>query len=168
MARGQAVRRSADGRLLRSERSRKLIARSGVTAKLRPVMPMMMRGVSAPVAKQRYIVMDAARQARARGVPFGRIVDPFGEPVRRAFAMTDQNSLPRLHDIRALDRSSSNSVWAIAYPLSWKLAVTALIHSSSQRSSNRPFSSVRFRAACQATHRRRHTARPKGCLKEEW
>ena len=64
-----------------------LIARSGVTAKLRPVMPMMMRGVAAPFAKQRYIVMDAAREARARGVPFGRIVDPFGEPVKRAFAL---------------------------------------------------------------------------------
>ncbi|MBW2496874.1 MAG: DsbA family protein [Deltaproteobacteria bacterium] len=64
-----------------------LIARSGVTAKLRPVMPMMMRGIAVPMAKQRYIVMDAAREARARGVPFGRVVDPFGEPVRRAFAL---------------------------------------------------------------------------------
>ena len=64
-----------------------LIARSGVTVKLRPVMPMMMRGVPAPRPKQRYILSDAAREARARGVPFGRMVDPFGEPVRRAFAL---------------------------------------------------------------------------------
>ena len=64
-----------------------LIARSGVTVKLRPVMPMMMRGIAAPCAKQRYIITDAAREARARGVPFGRIVDPFGEPVKRAFAL---------------------------------------------------------------------------------
>ncbi len=64
-----------------------LIARSGVTVKLRPVMPMMMRGVPAPRPKQRYILTDAAREARAHGVPFGRIVDPFGEPVRRAFAL---------------------------------------------------------------------------------
>ena len=64
-----------------------LIARSGVTVKLRPVMPMLMRGVPAPLAKQRYIITDAAREARARGAPFGRIVDPFGEPVKRAFAL---------------------------------------------------------------------------------
>lgn len=64
-----------------------LVERSGVTLRLRPVMPMMMRGVPAPLAKQRYIITDAAREARERGVPFGRIVDPFGEPVKRAFAL---------------------------------------------------------------------------------
>ncbi|MEM7020188.1 MAG: DsbA family protein [Pseudomonadota bacterium] len=64
-----------------------LIARSGVTVKLRPVMPMLMRGVPAPFSKQRYIISDATREARARNVPFGRIVDPFGEPVKRAFAL---------------------------------------------------------------------------------
>ena len=64
-----------------------VIARSGVTVTLRPVMPMMMRGVPAPRPKQRYILTDAAREARAHGVPFGRMVDPFGEPVKRAFAL---------------------------------------------------------------------------------
>ncbi len=64
-----------------------LIERSGVSVQLRPVMPMLMRGIPAPQAKQRYIITDAGREARARGVPFGRIVDPFGEPVRRAFAL---------------------------------------------------------------------------------
>ena len=64
-----------------------LIERSGATVKLRPVMPMIMRGVPAPRAKQRYIITDAGREARSRGVPFGRIVDPFGEPVKRAFAL---------------------------------------------------------------------------------
>ncbi len=64
-----------------------LIERSGVSVKLRPVMPMMMRGVPAPMAKQRYVITDASREARSRGVPFGRIVDPFGEPVKRAFAL---------------------------------------------------------------------------------
>jgi len=64
-----------------------LLARSGVSLKLRPVMPMLMRGVPAPRSKQLYIITDAGREARARGIPFGRIVDPFGEPVRRAFAL---------------------------------------------------------------------------------
>ncbi len=64
-----------------------LVARSGVALKLRPVMPMLMRGIPAPFAKQQYIIIDSSREARARNVPFGRIVDPFGEPVKRAFAL---------------------------------------------------------------------------------
>ena len=64
-----------------------LIARSGVTARVRPVMPMMMRGIPAPSEKGRYILTDAAREGRAHGSPLGRIVDPFGEPVKRAFTL---------------------------------------------------------------------------------
>jgi len=63
-----------------------LVKRTGVKFQMRPVMPMMMRGVPAPFAKQRYIMVDAAREARAYGVKFGPIADPFGEPVKRAFA----------------------------------------------------------------------------------
>ena len=50
-------------------------------------MPMLMRGVPAPRAKQRYIITDAAREGRAHDSPLGRIVDPFGDPVKRAFAL---------------------------------------------------------------------------------
>ena len=50
-------------------------------------MPMLMRGIPAPRAKQRYIITDAGREGRAHGAPFGRIVDPFGDPVKRAFAL---------------------------------------------------------------------------------
>ncbi len=64
-----------------------LIERSGVPVSVRPVMPMLMRGVPAPRAKQRYIITDAAREGRYHGQPLGRIVDPFGEPVRQAFAL---------------------------------------------------------------------------------
>ena len=62
-----------------------LIQRSGITVKLRPVMPMLMRGVPAPQAKQRSIITDAAREGRFYGVPLDRIVDPFGNPVKAAF-----------------------------------------------------------------------------------
>jgi 2-hydroxychromene-2-carboxylate isomerase len=64
-----------------------LFGRSGVNVLLRPVMPMLMRGVTAPRAKQRYIITDAGREGRAHGAPLGRIVDPFGEPVKQAFAL---------------------------------------------------------------------------------
>lgn len=64
-----------------------LVKRSKVTLKLKPVMPMMMRGVPAPRAKGSYIMSDAKREAEQAGVPFGRIVDPFGEPVNTAFSL---------------------------------------------------------------------------------
>ena len=60
---------------------------SGVELKVRPVMPMLMRGIPAPQAKQRYIITDAGREGRERGTPLGKVVDPFGEPVKRAFAL---------------------------------------------------------------------------------
>ncbi len=69
------------------ERVLALIARSGVTVEVRPVMPMLMRGVTAPPAKQRYIITDASREGWAHDSPMGKIVDPFGEPVKRAFAL---------------------------------------------------------------------------------
>ncbi len=62
-----------------------LIERSGVKVELRPVMPMLMRGVPAPPAKQRYIITDAGREGRFYRSPLGRVVDPFGEPVKAAF-----------------------------------------------------------------------------------
>jgi len=64
-----------------------VVADSGVRVEVRPVMPMLMRGIPAPQAKQRYIITDAAREGRAHGSPLGRIVDPFGEPVKQAFAL---------------------------------------------------------------------------------
>lgn len=63
-----------------------LVKKTGVTLKLRPVMPMMMRGVPAPRAKQQYIMADSGREARYYGEKFGPFCDPFGEPVKRAFA----------------------------------------------------------------------------------
>lgn len=64
-----------------------LVKRSGVDLALRPVMPMLMRGIPAPRTKQQYIMTDCAREARAKGIPFGNFVDPFGEPVRRGFRL---------------------------------------------------------------------------------
>lgn len=64
-----------------------LVQRSGVTLNIRPVMPMMMRGVPASREKQRYILWDANREARFHGIPFGRVMDPFGDPVKMAFSL---------------------------------------------------------------------------------
>ena len=64
-----------------------MVERSKVALHLRPVMPMLMRGVTAPRQKQQFIMVDSVREAQAKNVAFGNFVDPFGEPVRRGFAL---------------------------------------------------------------------------------
>ena len=60
---------------------------AGVTLSLRPVLPMVMRGVPATREKGMYIFTDAAREARAAGVPYGNFYDPIGDPARRCYAL---------------------------------------------------------------------------------
>jgi 2-hydroxychromene-2-carboxylate isomerase len=69
------------------DRTLRLAERTGVRLEIKPVLPMVMRGVPATFAKGKYIFTDAAREARADGVPYGNMVDPIGEPVERAFAL---------------------------------------------------------------------------------
>ncbi|RIK93830.1 MAG: 2-hydroxychromene-2-carboxylate isomerase, partial [Proteobacteria bacterium] len=69
------------------ERSYALAARYGVELALRPVLPMVMRGLPVPAAKRLYITLDTKREADDAGVPFGRVCDPVGRPVERAFSL---------------------------------------------------------------------------------
>lgn len=62
-------------------------AKSGVRVRLKPVLPMVMRGLAVPPAKGRYILFDTAREARAENIPFGRIVDPLGSATKRAMSI---------------------------------------------------------------------------------
>jgi len=69
------------------EKSLEVAARVGVPVTLRPVMPMVMRGVPAPSAKAFYITRDALREAAHIGAPFGNLYDPIGSPVERGFSL---------------------------------------------------------------------------------
>ena len=60
---------------------------TGVRCVVRPVLPMVMRGVSATMQKGSYIFSDAAREAAALGLSYGPFYDPIGEPVRRAYSL---------------------------------------------------------------------------------
>lgn len=64
-----------------------LARRTGVRLVLRPVLPMVMRGLPVPRQKGAYILMDVAREAERLGIPFGKIVDPVGRPVERAYSL---------------------------------------------------------------------------------
>jgi 2-hydroxychromene-2-carboxylate isomerase len=65
----------------------RLAEKTGVRMMIRPVLPMVMRGV--PVTRQKgfYIFSDAAREARALGLEWGLISDPIGEPVRNVYSL---------------------------------------------------------------------------------
>jgi 2-hydroxychromene-2-carboxylate isomerase len=54
---------------------------------LRPVLPMVMRGLPVPRPKQLYITLDTKREAEDAGVAFGRVCDPVGRPVERCFSL---------------------------------------------------------------------------------
>jgi 2-hydroxychromene-2-carboxylate isomerase len=54
---------------------------------VRPVLPMVMRGLPVPTIKRLYIVRDVQRCADAQGIPFGSIHDPVGDGVLRALTV---------------------------------------------------------------------------------
>jgi len=59
----------------------------GLELRLRPVLPMVMRGMQVPRAKLLYIAKDTVREADRRGLPFGKVADPVGEGVERCLAV---------------------------------------------------------------------------------
>jgi len=70
------------------QRVYELAERTGVQIQMRPVLPMMMRGVPASRQKGAYIMFDSKREAETVfDVPFGNICDPFGEPVNRGHSL---------------------------------------------------------------------------------
>jgi 2-hydroxychromene-2-carboxylate isomerase len=69
------------------DRVASLAQRLPVDLVLRPVLPMVMRGLPVPRAKQLYITLDTRREAEDAGVAFGRVCDPVGRPVERGFSL---------------------------------------------------------------------------------
>ncbi|MAH73908.1 MAG: 2-hydroxychromene-2-carboxylate isomerase [Cellvibrionales bacterium TMED49] len=71
------------------DRTLRLAKETGVRLVLRPVLPMVMRGLKTTHDKGRYIFWDASREARAAAVPFGNIFDSVGKPVRDCHSLFD-------------------------------------------------------------------------------
>jgi len=59
----------------------------GLQLKLRPVLPMVMRGMQVPHAKILYIARDTTREAERLDIPFGKIADPVGKGAERCLAV---------------------------------------------------------------------------------
>jgi len=59
----------------------------GVAVKIRPVLPLVMRGMKVPASKLRYIADDTHREARRLDIPFGKLADPVGAGTERFMAV---------------------------------------------------------------------------------
>jgi len=70
-----------------AERVKAVADGCGAKLTIRHVLPMAMRGLPVPRMKGMYFTLDAAREARRVGVPFGRIADPLGKPVERGYSL---------------------------------------------------------------------------------
>ena len=53
----------------------------------KPVLPMLMRNMTIPAFKGKYIISDAAREGRKNDYTMGKIYSPIGKPARRAYSL---------------------------------------------------------------------------------
>ena len=59
----------------------------GLDLHVRPVLPMVMRGMQVPKQKIMYIALDTAREAQHLDMPYGKFADPVGRGVERCMAV---------------------------------------------------------------------------------
>ena len=67
--------------------AQKFAAAHGLDLELKPVLPMVMRGMAVPQAKRIYILTDSKREAEKFGLEFGCIVDPLGPGIEHLRAI---------------------------------------------------------------------------------
>ena len=70
-------------------RSIQLVEFYQIPLKIKPVLPMMMRGMNVPRSKKMYIFLDTKREAEKYGIPYGFVADPLGAAVERCYALLD-------------------------------------------------------------------------------
>tara|TARA_Y100000590_G_scaffold409995_1_gene502655 strand:- start:11798 stop:13102 length:1305 start_codon:yes stop_codon:yes gene_type:complete len=69
------------------ERIKQLQSEYPIEIITKPVLPMLMRNMSIPRYKARYIFKDTAREAKKYNVPFGKVISPLGKPAERAYSL---------------------------------------------------------------------------------
>lgn len=61
----------------------------GIPLIIKPVLPMMMRGMNVPQVKKMYIFLDTKREAKKLGLAYGYVADPLGPAVERCYALLE-------------------------------------------------------------------------------
>jgi len=69
------------------EQIEEILAPYNIPLVLRPIMPMVTRGLAVPQIKRLYIVRDAKREADRLGISFGELCDPLGTGVENCLAI---------------------------------------------------------------------------------
>lgn len=81
------------------ERSIQMAKHYQVPLMIKPVLPMMMRGMNVPDKKKMYIFLDTKREADKLGIPYGKVADPLGLAVERCYSLIEYaESNNKLHD----------------------------------------------------------------------
>ncbi len=104
-----------------------LLAPHGVPLVLRPMAPMVARGLPVPQVKRLYIVRDAKREADRLGIPFGELCDPLGPGVDNCLAIVHR--LLQRSPAAALPfaRSAMRGIWAEARDVSAYVDLRAVV-----------------------------------------
>ncbi len=72
---------------LAADRVFKLAELYKIPVQVKPIMPMVTRGIPLSKAKRAYIVKDARREAEKYNLPFGKICDPLGDGINRCMSL---------------------------------------------------------------------------------
>jgi 2-hydroxychromene-2-carboxylate isomerase len=97
------------------ERITDVIGSAPVELRLRPVPPMVERGLQVPRIKRFYIVQDAKREADRLGIAFGNLCDPLGAAVTNCLAI-EKWAIAEGRGL-AFARSATRGIWTEAMDL---------------------------------------------------
>jgi 2-hydroxychromene-2-carboxylate isomerase len=81
---------------------------------LRPVAPMLSRGMAVPQIKRMYIAHDAKREADRLGIPFGQLCEPTGSGVDHCLALVHWAAKRGGGADVAFARSVARGIWSEA------------------------------------------------------
>jgi 2-hydroxychromene-2-carboxylate isomerase len=94
------------------ERIEEVLAPYGVPLVLKPIAPMVVRGLPLPPVKRMYIVRDTKREADRLGIPFGELCDPLGKGIDNCLAIA--HWADKRGALMAFSRSAMRGIWAEA------------------------------------------------------
>ena len=98
------------------ERIAAVLEPHGVPLVLKPVAPMVARGLAVPSIKRMYIVHDAKREADRHGIAFGALCDPLGVGIDHCLAIAHRAA--QHGQLLAFARSALRGIWAEARDVS--------------------------------------------------
>ena len=96
------------------ERIEQVLAPHGIPLVLKPIAPMIARGLPMPQVKQMYIVRDAKREADRLGIAFGELCDPRGKGVDNCLAIAHWAAKRGPAELMAFVRSAMRGIWSEA------------------------------------------------------